>query len=135
MTAGPEQEVPASPVACLSAFPASTRATCARPTDTAARRREYCVDLAPVSAYAPPGAAQAFSTVWTSRQCRPMRRAAPAALTLLLAACVLVGRHGAAVRATMGRHGAAGSVATGKEAFFSPLRPVIPRHLPRFAFR
>ena len=50
--------------------------------------------------------------------------AAPAALTLLLAACVLVGRHGAA-----------GSVATGKEAFFSPLRRVIPRHLPRFAFR
>jgi hypothetical protein len=30
---------------------------------------------------------------------------------------------------------AAGSVATGKEAFFSPLRPVIPTHLPRFAFR
>ena len=31
--------------------------------------------------------------------------------------------------------GAEGSVATGKEAFFSPLRPVIPTHLPRFAFR
>ena len=36
----PEQEVPASPVACLSVFLASARAcsTCARPTDTAARR-------------------------------------------------------------------------------------------------
>jgi hypothetical protein len=41
----PEQEVPASPVACLSAFPASARArrTCARPTDTAARRRGHLV--------------------------------------------------------------------------------------------
>ena len=27
------------------------------------------------------------------------------------------------------------SVATGKEAYFSPLRPVVPTHLPRFAFR
>ena len=42
---------------------------------------------------------------------------------LAMAACVLVGWHGVA-----------GSVATGKEAF-SPLRPVIPTHLPRFAFR
>ena len=34
----------------------------------------------------------------------------------------------------IGSTGAAGSVATGKEAFFSPLRPVIPKNLPRFAF-
>jgi hypothetical protein len=50
-------------------------------------------------------------------------REMPAALALAMAACVLVGWHGVA-----------GSVATGKEAF-SPLRPVIPTHLPRFAFR
>lgn len=36
--------------------------------------------------------------------------------------------------AGVGRHGAVGSVGTGKEAFFSPLRPVIPTHMPQFAF-
>jgi hypothetical protein len=33
-----------------------------------------------------------------------------------------------------GQYGASGSVATGKEAF-SPLRPVVPTHLPKFAFK
>ena len=50
---------------------------------------------------------------------RGVGRNAPGMLTLALAACVLVGWHGAVA---------------GKEAF-SPLRPVIPTHLPRFAFR
>ena len=31
--------------------------------------------------------------------------------------------------------GTEASVATGKESYFSPLRPVLPTHLPRFAFR